>query len=50
MKTQDEDGIKLSVSNPDSDIIPEPDTNMDTSDMTGTQKQHIYQQYGESKW
>jgi len=50
METQEGDGIKLSVSNPDSDIIPEPDTNMDTSDITGTQQQQIYQQHWESKW
>ena len=43
METQDGDGINLSVSNPDSDIITEPDTNMDTSGITGTQKQQIYQ-------
>ena len=43
MEPQDGDGIELSISNPDSDIIFKPDINMDTLAVTGTQKN------GESK-
>ena len=38
LETQDRDGIERSISNPDSDIILEPDINMDTSAVTRTQK------------
>ena len=46
----DGDGIKQSISNPGSDIILEPDIKMNTSAVTGTQKQQIFQQHGESTW
>ena len=50
METQDGDGIEQSVSNPGSHITLEPDINMNTSAVPGTQKQQRFQQHGESKW
>ena len=50
METKDVYGVKRSISNMCSDIILEPDINMDTSDITRTQKRQRYQQQGESKW
>ncbi len=38
METQDWDGVERSTSNTGSDIILEPNINMDTSDLTRTQK------------
>ena len=50
METQDVYGVKRSISNMCSDIILEPDINMDTSDITITQKRQRNQQQEESKW
>ena len=48
METQDRDEVEWSTSNTGSDIILEPDINMNTSDLTRTQKQQRNQQQGES--
>jgi len=50
METQDVYGVKRLISNMCSDIILEPDINMNTSDITRTQKRHKNQQQGECKW
>ena len=50
METQDVYGVKRLISNMCSDIILEPDINMNTSDITRTQKRHRNQQQGEYKW
>ena len=44
METQDWDGVEWSTSNTGSDIILEPNINMDTSDLTRTQKRQWNQQ------
>jgi len=49
METQDGDRVMQSTSNAASNIIFEPDINMDTSDLNRTQKRQRNQQQGESK-
>ena len=48
METQDRDEVEWSTSNTGSDIILEPDINMNTTDLIRTQKQQRNQQQGES--